>query len=359
MKKQTDEKKKKKLTRKLKKIRGVVMMMMVCVLLLSAATYAWFSLSNLARVSNLTMMVSEADGLQVALDKGTNASPLAPSEQDWKGSIDLAGDGGVTIKGVLKPATSKTGLTFMIPKYDANGEGKVDSFETTNIIQLNKSNHLTKDGNEDASTDTNDNTEGHFYKYTFWMRSLKDNATVRLVHGTNLDTDSRTGTYVVQLDKNNTNDVTLINAHDRTATNGSSKRVVNAATAMRISIIAGEVTNTTTNYAVYEPMCDKHVADYQSDATKIAKAETTANYDTVKAANAMSSDLLLKQNKDGNFTETGNTNGDSKGFITLKKDTATLVTLYIWIEGTDDDCVNQIELDDLKMQLQFEKVKTN
>lgn len=355
MKKQTDEKKKKKLTKKLKKIRGVVMMMMVCVLLLSAATYAWFSLSNLARVSNLTMMVSEADGLQVALDENaytTGTPSTAPTEDKWSGSIDLSD---TVIRGVLKPASSTNGKTFKIPVYDA--EGKVNELTDTGVVELNKSNKLS------TGADTDNNTEGHYYKYTFWMRSLKDAADVRLVHGTNLTQAGRTGTYVVQMD--NTVDAALLTAHGRPDAKKTTKAPKNAATAMRISMIPGDVdTNVASkNYAVYEPMADYNIlgtGEGHLSESQIAKAGVTDTYTTNEASNVMAVDLLRTQGQDGKFTGTNSTtDGDSGKVFHLEADTATPITLYIWLEGKDVDCVNQIQLDDLKMQLQFEKVKTN
>lgn len=335
MKKQTDEKKKKKLTKKLKKIRGVVMMMMVCVLLLSAATYAWFSLSNLARVSNLTMAVSEADGLQVALNKGNEAGTTVPSESDWTGSIDLSVD---VVKGVLKPATTADGKKFKVPKY--NEEGQVTGQDdTVSAVELNKTKTTA---NEITAT-----SEGHFYRYTFWMRSLKDEtAIIRLARGNNIDSDSRTGTYMVPI--RDEKEATLLSGRGRNNVDHS-KNKINAASAMRVSIIAGDYLNSD-NYAVYEPMSDVH-PDANSASDRVQAAKIT-DYEPIKGGyNAK----LRSQKADGSFGDAGY----SDTVITLKKDEKTLITLLIWIEGDDEDCFNQIEMDDLKMQLQFEKVKTN
>lgn len=51
MKREIDEKRQKNIVQKAKKIRSMVMMSLLCILMLSAATYAWFSLSNTAKVS--------------------------------------------------------------------------------------------------------------------------------------------------------------------------------------------------------------------------------------------------------------------------------------------------------------------
>lgn len=316
MKNQTDEKQKKKVTKKAKKARSVVMMLLMCILLLSAATYAWFSLSNTARVNNLTMTVSEANGLRVALDKGST-----PAEQDWKGSISLDSDNGYNVLGLLKPATTANGKDFYRPVY--NDEGEVSDLTQDGVVELNKENKDPKSGKTNTAT-----TEGHYCKYTFYMQSLKEDANVRLVAGKDLANASRTGTYLVQKED----------------AQKDAKNQSNAAAAMRISIYAGD-----SNYGIYEPAANVEVSGTKSEADK------KSGYDT-KVGGELKYSTQPQNYPDGKFTGTGATStGNSNTIITLKKNEATLVTLYIWIEGADPNCVNQIQLDDLQMQLQFEK----
>lgn len=347
MKKQTDEKKKKKLTKKLKKIRGVVMMMMVCVLLLSAATYAWFSLSNLARVSNLTLAVSEADGLQVAINEATDdGAGKTPDEDDWKGFIDLSES--AVIKGVLKPATTTNGVQFKVPDY--NDSGVVTGIKTEGADATAK--ELNKNQTENTAA-----TEGHFYRYSFWMRSLKDDATIRLVHG---DSTAKTGTYVTQIRYTDTDTKIrkLLTDRGRENVNHDDKKSnIPASAAMRVSIIPGAdytdaSTRTPANYMIFEPWCD-YTLDNNTASTRV-KAEVDTNYVSQSKDYASK---LLQQKRNGEFI--GGTGTDSATAFTLVKDTPTLITLLIWIEGEDVECYNQIQMDDLMMQLQFEKVKTN
>ncbi len=331
MKNQTDGKKKGKVVKKLKKIRSIVMMLMVCVMLLSAATYAWFSLSNLARVSNLTMTVSEADGLRVALNKGTDDNPTTPAESEWSGSISLAE---TVVNGVLKPATTANGLIFQRPQY--SDEGVVTGFITGDSVNM-----LDKTNTANLANAA----EGYYCRYTFWMEALKEDAVVHLSRGANLDQDSRTGTYIVR---------NAAKRAEKTAAQ-QAKSAVDATLATRVSIIAGTMgaTAPTTSendyhaYKIYEPFAAAHTLG----ATSVSQASVSPTLASVYPATA---DYIMKQNADGTFAG-GTTAGGSQGLFKLKADTPTLITLYIWIEGSDEDCINQIELDDLIMQLQFDK----
>lgn len=289
--KKVTEKKQRKIVRKAKKIRSIIMMALMCIMLLSAATYAWFTLSDTAKVSNLTMTVGEAKGLRVAPDNGGT-----PAEADWKGAISLD-----KIKGVLIPATFD-GSSFYRPVYD--DDGKVTSVaKDDQVVQLNKG-------------ITDEKKEGHYYEWTFYMESLGEDAEICLVKGENLTgNDTKKGTYVVE-----------------TGTKDA-KTKQNAAAAVRIAIKANDTTK------IYEPNSDLTFSGEQT------KAETAAGYTGKIQTNT------IKQSSNGKF----GSNDTSSVLFTLQKDKATKITLDIWIEGDDDQCVNQIQLDNLIGQLQFKK----
>lgn len=302
MKKQVDEKKKKKVSKKLKKARSIVMMLLLCVMLLSAATYAWFSLSNTARVNNLTMTVSEADGLRVALDEGIGE----PAEDKWSGSISLQ-----EVKGVLVPATSADGKTFSKPKYD--DEGKVSGVEAL----VGQDGELTKEN-------TDDKKEGYYYTLTFYMQSLSEDADIKLVRGNGLGDASRKGTYVVR-------------NSDKTVNSKTTQD--NASAALRISMQS----DGSDVMGIYEPCADVTFSGTKTGADR-------ASYSPINGYTTQ------KQGKDGGFGE-GYASEHSGVVLHLTKDKKTKITLHIWVEGEDSECVNQIELDNLLTQLQFVKDK--
>ena len=293
MKKQTTEEKKRKMIQKAKRIRSIVMMALLSLMLLSAATYAWFTLGNQARVSNLTMTVSEVTGLSIALPESNGSAPS--DESKWSGKIEFEDS---EFKGKLLPATTSDGKKFSKPVY--NEEGKVSGIEDTESAdKLDKSN-------------SDDNKEGYYYETKFYMRSRGKEGKIKLVKGENLtNKDTRKGTY------------TVVDTRDSKSGN------VNGAAAIRISLTAGDKT------AVYEPCAN--VSD-----TGVS-AELEGYTPNVVASTA-------KQNSDGNFTTSDK---NSEVLFTLKKDEATEVTLRIWVEGNADQCVNEMQLQKLVAQLQF------
>lgn len=47
----------------------------------------------------------------------------------------------------------------------------------------------------------------------------------------------------------------------------------------------------------------------------------------------------------------------SKDIFTLSDTNAHAIKMYVWIEGTDDQCVNELQTDELKGQIQFTVIK--
>lgn len=307
MEKKQETKKTKSLTQKAKKIRSVVMMTLLCVLLMSAATYAWFTLSNTAKATNLTMTVGDSTGLQIAVDTST-------------GDNESHGDFGSIIKfqdtvGKLLPATTTDGENFMKPDYNDAGEVKAD------LISANDS--YIEMGNSDQ------NKEGYFIKYSFWLQSLGKDASVKLLEGNNLPD---TGKYVES------------NKEDYTGTYVLSKddiSEISGAAAVRMCFVSTKDSTKTT--AVFEPNADIKRPDTLKEGTDYAKDNNTTGEATV----------TVKHDKKGKVYNS--TNGV---IINLKANTPARISLYVWIEGKDDECVNQISAKNLIGQLVFTKEET-
>ena len=49
----------------------------------------------------------------------------------------------------------------------------------------------------------------------------------------------------------------------------------------------------------------------------------------------------------------GGEGGNSEKLFTIKEDEDVLVTMLVWIEGTDDDCTNSIQMDEIIGNIQF------
>lgn len=290
-KREQETKQTKNVAQKAKKIRSIVMLSLLCMLLLSAATYAWFTLSNTAKVSNLTMTVGDVTGLQVADYADTDVSEPAA---DWGSSTSP-----VKFNGTLLPATMKTDDT-KIYKPHYSEEGSVDNVEDA------ESNTLTKNSN---STDT-----GYYVEYNFWIRALGkagDKTTVKLDagSGTNngINSSSAKGTYSLSSEK------------------GSGDILPSAA--VRIGLFKDS------NVKVFEPN-----SDFRKDANN--KATDSRGDKEAKASD-------IKQNVDGTFSTEDTT------VFSLDNNTPTKITLKIWLEGTDAQCGNEIAAKDIISQLKF------
>lgn len=279
--------------KKVKKIRSTIMMLLLCVLLMSAATYAWFTLSNTAKVSNLTMTVGDVTGLQIADD--TDSANKKPADNEWKQATNA-----VTFKGKLLPATTTNGTSFLKPVYNENGDVS-GTASTTEKLDKNT---------EDI------NAEGYYIEFYFWLKALGKaggQTTVKLDEGKSLnngiypEAQNPSGTYSLSKE------------------NGVSDVLPSAA--VRMSLVNGE------DVKVFEPNFD-----FNTSASQKAT-------DSRLSTDAKASDI--QQNIDGTFASA------STNVLTLQNNTPTRITLYLWIEGTDPQCGNEIAAKDIISQLKF------
>ena len=317
MEKKQETKKTKSLTQKAKKIRSIIMMTLLCVLMMSAATYAWFTLSNTAKATNLTMTVGKTSGLQIAPDDNGNAGTFGSS---------IAFE---PVDGKLLPTTTTdadiTTGKFKVPHYDGNGA--VDGFESeaaTGFVGVTV--------NSNSAPEPEKNQDGYYIMYTFWLKSLGSTSTVKLSLGTGLDaadgiydsTKSYGGTYVLTKKAND-----------------SETNVVPSSAAVRLCFIPGNQALDSIK-AIYEPN-----SDLKKETYSLTAGTDFANT-TGSAENLSSIASTIKHKANGSVD--GNVDGN---VISLDADKATKVTLYVWIEGTDDLCANQIAAKDIIGQLEF------
>lgn len=285
-----EQSKEKKLIKKAKKIRGMVMMVLICVLMLSAATYAWFTLSNTAKISNMTMTVGEATGLQIAEDNGA-----VPADGDWTGTIT-----GKTFLGKLLPATTSNGISIHAPNY--NDAGAVES--TTETLKK-----LTA-----ASTATD---EGYWIEESFYLKALgKDGETtnIKLVNGENI------GDNGIWNESNSAN-------YNGTYVLSKPSGTILPGAAVRISFQVDGAASTT----VFEPN-----SDYATAATQVA-TDSRSNKSVISST----------------VTETMAGICSDTNILTLTNNTPTKIIMRMWIEGGDPQCGNEIAAKDIITQLKF------
>lgn len=280
-----------KATKRVRTIRNMVMMALICVLMLSAATYAWFTLSSSAKITNLTMTVGEESGLLIAEDTDRAGTGAAGTY----GSTLVFGEGSgystnYKLNGALLPATVETDGKLYSPVY--NDAGEVSDIEEADAIMADTS----ADGNY------------YCYKTSFYMKVEGDVGVDVKLADTTLNGDAKTvptgGTYV-------------LNANDGIG-----------AKAIRIRISDG------TNTIIYQPLSDwskpAGVYNFATDSRTVKNTITATDI----------------QNKLGIFTT-------QNGKLAIST-TGTRITLEIWLEGTDDCCVDEIKAKDIIGQLVFE-----
>ena len=302
--KETKKTRKKRSARTAQQIKLAVIMIMVSVLVLSASTFAWYQLNNTAKIENMKFTAETMGNLQIS-DSGENGE----NKGDYKNVLELSDD--LTEKTLL-PCTTDTGIKFYSPDYDLEGTTVGDVKDIDN-------NDLPK----------------YVYKKVFYLKSgeAPTGGAVAKTFDLKLDpgkTDSpQSGTYFLA--------------------NDAAK--YNAVNAVRISFEFDDSNEEGQDtIKIYEPNAENHNSG--DDITKATNSVSTEFYGPAKY-------MAIKQKSNGDFvtssdsllynehTETSNT------LCQITEGTPMKVTMYVWFEGMDDDCVSQIALTQITGQIQF------
>lgn len=158
--------------------------------------------------------------------------------------------------------------------------------------------------------------EKYVARYTFWL----------LAEGT--------GTYQIRLLGGNTTSGT-----DRTGCfiekDAASATQETMAYSLRVGLDAGS------KWTIYEPNADRAAAN------RVPGTDLAHNNLTPTAPN-----VYIKQNADGSFSAP-TTGTQSDVMFTMTGGSKQQVNMYIWIEGTDEDCVDKLQDDKIIGQIQF------
>lgn len=334
--KSTETKKKvsRKVTKRQRNLRNTIMMAGLSVVLLSGATYAWFTLSNTAKITNLSLGVAKSSGLLIAPAKDGGAV-----DSDKYGTIlelDMTNEQAVLLPATLADLSGNNGTNYVMckPVY-AGEEGKV-----TSLSQITASDKVLKDS--DVSGDAA--SEGYYYEKDFYLRVNADGTyNITLKAGTFENNKATGGTYVGEKSDNS--------ASQLSTEAGNNAEALSAASAIRIAFyIVSD--NTESIKAVYEP---------NKDYVKTGKASSIAgigyndkNYSLFDIQNPGDNIVAARQSVDGKFSDSSN---DSDVLFTMAGDTDNHYRMKVWIEGTDDQCYNEIALNSILGQIQFESTK--
>lgn len=327
--------------------------------LLTTATYAWFVLTNRPEVSQITMEAGTSGNLQIAKAK-VDAQGNYSVDGSYSSSItfdDLAAGKKIA----LRPVASYNGQQFYEPKYTE--DGYVTSVKSTAITQDTSTVNATE--NQGGQV-----IKKEFYLYAKSERSKGEKDNPRLVNIRLL------GKYNAADGGSQPQGTSVENSTDGT-NNGNGT----GAYATRISFQC-DVDESGNGVVVLEPNADyRSTSSIYSNSennyavpTDMINSETiTGQYSPYVYDNDISDKKvtykLFRQSKGGKFeSEFVSFNGynvnnqvDSNNFnksyspvlFRIPVNTNAKITMYIWLEGTDPECTNAIEADDITANFQF------
>ncbi|MBE5884269.1 MAG: hypothetical protein E7291_07620 [Lachnospiraceae bacterium] len=294
--------------RKWRDIRSAVTMMCVMAAMLSTATFAWFSLTSNPVVNGLQMTAASSEGLKISKDNTT-----------WRNAIDMSVESDNTPAveaATLYPATLLTKELggdyipdFLSPVYTG----------------------FTVTGTEAV---TNVNFADYVASCTYYLKS--EGTEVVNVGIMTVDPNTVDPANIGVTDGNPNVEGSFV----KVITDGDSDTTDHSAIeAVRIALVVDE-----TEVYIYEP---------NSGTTLIASSTYATNGLTTDPVTAD----VVSSFDDGVITSAGKTSDYvSQGLFTLQPGVSRQIDMYMWFEGQDDQCVDQIMKDLVEAQIQFTAV---
>ena len=292
---------KKSTKKKIRDIRSALVMVLVMVAMLSTASYAWFTMTDSPTVTDMQMTAASTGGLKVSWEN---------DESKFKNAIDYSDcPNADTAAKILVPVHPTAAGKFAVGKYEGN--------EVTGLKELTS-------------------LKDHVAHYTVYLKSDEDSSKtvdIGIICGS---LDSASGIDLgVGTNDQPTVGGSLVRAKNGTTVTGDTS-TMDAPKAVRV----GFVVNSGSTMYIWEPNSNVHNQGTAA-VDKVTKVYTTAD--------------VISQDS-GIITTGGNGESNtniSKGLFQITGSTVTPVDIYIWLEGTDTDCVNEIKTDYLEAQIQF------
>lgn len=285
--------------------------LMIFLLLLTAATYTWFSLSKTPNVSDLAMYVNAPAGLELA--------ERYDSEQ-WVQQLSF--DKLVTEDTPLKPATySYENRSFMTINYGFDGR-MTDTYRK-----------LTDDQNSNRG-----DGEGYYAKGTFYMRTgepakVSLSPAVEIMEGL-----QGSGTYLISTPVWNADTI----RHD-SGGNGAQYAVRIGLRITKTDHAGVPLRGEGTRFFIYEPNCDGHIdgmAGYVPTAS-IDGTETLVPQEDLILQTETSWTEAYPVEREVVVRDMGEFLREPELFEILPEQLVKM-DVYIWLEGQDVDCTNEI-----------------
>lgn len=297
--------------------------LLILMSLLTVASYTWFSLSRTPRVSDMNMYINSQTGMEISAD------PLA---EEWELQLDFRELVDVTT--TLRPITwSDKEQQFYAAVYGI--DGRLTDFASWQPLT-------------DEKNANKDNLDGYYIKVTFYARSgtpvdVSLSPAVEVDEGIN-----GSGTYVIG--------TPLWNSQEVIHSNGGQ----GAENAIRIGIRVTPVDQTGTpnggesEFFIYEPNANAHTdgtTDYIATPS-IDGTEHLIDEDHLIRQTASTWTEAYPVQRDVVIKELGEFEKTPKLF-SLKAGDMVKIDLYIWLEGSDVDCTNEINEAQILASIQF------
>ncbi len=296
-------------------------LLLILLILLTVASYTWFSLTQTPRVSDMYMYVNADTGLEFA---------LAPDAEDWTLQLDFRDMVDVTT--VLRPITwSDAEERFYAVSYGIDGRltGRLEP--------------LTDERNANKTT-----LDGYYIKATFFARTGFP-VEVSLAPAVEVDQGIQgSGTYLIGYPQWDAEEIVHYNGG------------LGGECAVRIGLRITPVDNTgqelgpDSGLYVYEPNSDLHINGSRGyvptqsiDMTPNLVPEDRLILQTASTwteADPVQRGVVIHEL--GEFTT-------DPYLFSLGQNEMVRIDLYIWLEGQDIDCTNQINRAKVLANIQF------
>ena len=287
-----------------RQLLAAIAMVLVAALALGSSTYAWFVNNTRVTAGTFSATATTSNALEISNDGTT-----------WLTSIDLSSDS----VGSWAPVSTTDLVLFAKDK-------------TWNTSANNKGNVVTVW--EDATANT------HYYAKTFYLRANQD-CTVQLNVGTKVKETTATPNGILnamRIGFASGTETVVYQISDSTKTEAASRRDTTEFTeavdgiAKAIKVTAGTPDN---SYAVEN-----------TAFTRTATITTNGSTGDTTASGA-----IIERSTDNSTLGTATANNY---IVHLTANTSTPVTLYIWLEGCDYDCVSSIAAGSIQTSLEFQ-----
>lgn len=278
--------------------------------LFSVATYTWFSISRTPEVSDMALYVNTPVGLELSPD------PLA---EKWVRQLDFRQVTGTNA--ILKPITwSDNEKRFYAATYGIDGR-IIDIWEPLS----------------DSRNANKENADGYYLMGTIYART-DQKVTVSLSPAVEVEEGLQgSGTYVVGKPIWNEKSIRHENGGK------GAEMAIRIGFMVQKTDLAGQPTQEAPSFYIYEPNSDRHIDGTvgYTDTASIDMRPTLATRDRLicqtmndwTEADPVERDVVVRRL--GNFTT-------ETELFELRPTELAQITLYVWLEGQDRDCINVI-----------------